>query len=225
MGFVQIISFRTDQHEAFRAIGQEWLDATEGKRTALRELSLVDRRDPRHRVQVVEFASYESAMENSDLPETGAAAEKYAAIGEGVEFLDLDLDEEYDVRTTLADAMRDALSSSIAPTTVFTDDVVLEGQFPEHLVRQEGADAFAAVLRAEAPARTFDRWVVTTTATGFVAEYAYRTVAEDSRLSLGLVLATVVRGRITRAVVTCAGAWDADTEARVLGAQSAMVSA
>jgi hypothetical protein len=40
------------------------------------------------------FDSYESAMENSALPETQASAERFAALTENMSFLDLDIIEE-----------------------------------------------------------------------------------------------------------------------------------
>lgn len=77
MAFVQIIEFRTSQMEEARRIDEEWRRATEGKRTARREVVARDRSDPSRYFALVFFDSYESAMENSDLPETRAAAEQY----------------------------------------------------------------------------------------------------------------------------------------------------
>jgi hypothetical protein len=226
MGFVQIISFHTDRHQEFHAIEEEWLAATEGRRTTLRELTLVDRADPRHRVQVEEFASYESAMENSDLPETHAAAQRFAALTDGgVEFLDLDIENEYDVRRTLADGLRDSLATSSAPGGVFADDVAFEGQFPHQVRREIGRAAVQAALREEAPGRALERWEVDITSTGFVAEYAYRTTGDSSRLSIGVVVGAVERGRISRLLVTCAGSWDAAAEQSILGTDAGMVTA
>jgi hypothetical protein len=225
MGFIQIISFRTDRHEEFHAVEQEWLAATEGKRTTLRELTLVDRADPRHRVQVEEFASYESAMENSNLPETQAAAERFTALTDnGVEFTDLDVESEYDVRRNLADGLRDALATSSAPGTVFAEDVAFEGQFPHQVRRDSGRAGLQTMLQEDAPARTIERWDVDTTSSGFVVEYTYRTTGEPSYLSIGVIVGTVERGRISRLLVTCAGSWDAAAEASILG-KAGMVTA
>lgn len=226
MGFIQIISFRTDRHEEFHAIEEEWLAATEGKRTTLRELTLVDRADPRHRVQVEEFASFESAMENSHLPETQAAAAKFAALTDGgVEFTDLDVESEYDVRRILAEGLRDAHATSSAPASLFADDAVLEGQFPHQVVRESGRPAIEALLQHDAPGRTVEQWDVDTTSGGFVVEYRYRTTGDPSYLSIGVILGTVERGRISRVVVTCAGSWDAAAEESILGTGAGMVTA
>lgn len=77
MAFMQIIEFRTADVDAVRKIDEEWRRATEGKRTVRRELVARDRNDPERYFALVLFDSYESAMENSDLPETKFAAEQY----------------------------------------------------------------------------------------------------------------------------------------------------
>ncbi|MDQ3945063.1 MAG: hypothetical protein M3357_07945 [Actinomycetota bacterium] len=92
MGFVQIIEFRTSQPEELQALGDKWLAATEGKRTMVRELICADRDDPGHYVEVVEFDSYESAMKNSELPETQQIAEEMTKLCDGpMRFLNLDV--------------------------------------------------------------------------------------------------------------------------------------
>lgn len=95
MAFVQIIEMRT-QHEAdLHALGDEYFAATEGKRTLQRSVLTRDRNDPEHYFVLAFFDSYESAMENSELPETAEFAEKEAALLEGPPtFLDLDVIEE-----------------------------------------------------------------------------------------------------------------------------------
>jgi hypothetical protein len=89
--FIQIIEYRTDDIEAVQAIDQEWLDATEGKRTARRQILTRDRNDPDRHLAVVFFDSYESAMENSNLPETDALAGKYGKVTKDAVFHDLDV--------------------------------------------------------------------------------------------------------------------------------------
>lgn len=92
MGFVQIIEFRTSQPDELKALGDQWLAATEGKRTMQRELVCADRDDPGHYVEIVEFESYEAAMRNSELPETTEIAGKMAALCDGpMRFLNLDV--------------------------------------------------------------------------------------------------------------------------------------
>jgi hypothetical protein len=83
MAFVQIIEFRTNDVEGMRAAEAEWERATEGKRTARRQIITEDRDNPGRYLSIVFFDSYESAMQNSDMPETKAAAEKFMKLAEG----------------------------------------------------------------------------------------------------------------------------------------------
>lgn len=92
MAFVQIIEFRTSDIDAIRKADEGWAQATEGKRTARRQLLTRDRNDPGRYLSLVFFDSYESAMENSSLPETQASAHTYAALTDGPPiFHDLDI--------------------------------------------------------------------------------------------------------------------------------------
>jgi O-phosphoseryl-tRNA(Cys) synthetase len=95
MAFVQIIEFRTSDIDRARQVDEEWWRATEGKRTVRREVLARDRSDPSRCFAMVFFDSYESAMENSALPETLAAAEQYAKMSDGPPvFYDLDIIED-----------------------------------------------------------------------------------------------------------------------------------
>jgi hypothetical protein len=95
MAFVQIIEFRTSDIDKARQVNDEWWRATEGKRTVRRELLARDRSDPSLCFAVVFFDSFESAMENSDLPETQAAAQQYAKLSDGPPaFYDLEIVED-----------------------------------------------------------------------------------------------------------------------------------
>jgi hypothetical protein len=96
MGFIQIMEYRTSQPDELKALGDKWLEATEGRRTLQRELVCADRDEPGHYVQVVEFESYESAMKNSELPETQEIAAQMAALCDGpIRFLNLDVVDSY----------------------------------------------------------------------------------------------------------------------------------
>ncbi len=94
MGFVQIMQYRTSDIDAMRKLDEDWRQATEGKRTVRREILAQDRSDASRYFNIVFFDSYESAMENSNLPETQAAAEKFDDLTEGVTFYDLDVLED-----------------------------------------------------------------------------------------------------------------------------------
>jgi hypothetical protein len=81
--FMQIIEFRTADIEKARQVDEQWRRATEGKRTVRREMLARDHSDPDRYFAVVFFDSYESAMENSSLPETKAAADEYMKLSDG----------------------------------------------------------------------------------------------------------------------------------------------
>jgi hypothetical protein len=94
MGFVQIMDFHATDIDELQTANEEWRTATEGKRTLRREVVARDRNDPSHYVVLAFFDSYESAMENSALPETQASAGRFAALTENMAFVDLDIIEE-----------------------------------------------------------------------------------------------------------------------------------
>ena len=135
-----------------------------------------------------------------------------------VEYLDLEPFSEADLRRSLAAGLRHALQVSAADGAVFAEDCVLTGLWPHEVTRMHGREELAAGLLAEAPGRDVERWDVVTTENGFAVDYAYRTHGETSYLSVGLILAVVEDGLVSRATVTCGGSWDSDAEARILGA-------
>ena len=95
MSFVQMFQFTTSDVEGIRRVDEEWRKATEGKRTVRREVIAADRNQPGRYFAIVFFDSYESAMENSKLTETQAAAEKYMALADVPPvFYDLDVLED-----------------------------------------------------------------------------------------------------------------------------------
>lgn len=95
MAFVQIIEFSTADIEGMNAVEAEWERATEGKRTVRRMLLAQDRNNPGRYCSIVFFDDYEAAMQNSELPETQAASERYMALADGPPiFHDLDVIEE-----------------------------------------------------------------------------------------------------------------------------------
>ena len=95
MAFIQIVEYRTSQPEAVWEADREWERATGGKRTTRRIITTRDRNDPNHFMDIVFFDSYESAMENSNLPETSAAAEQFRSLtGGSLNFHDLEVVED-----------------------------------------------------------------------------------------------------------------------------------
>ena len=83
MAFVQIIEITTTRPDEVEALVSEWRSRTTGRRTAQRGTFTQDRDRPNTYVQIVEFASYEEAMSNSDLPETASLAERLGQLCEG----------------------------------------------------------------------------------------------------------------------------------------------
>jgi quinol monooxygenase YgiN len=95
MTYVQIVEFHMADIEEARKVSEEWHRATEGKRTVRREMLARDHSDPDRYYALVFFDSYESAMQNSALPETQAAAEQYQKLSDGpAVFRDLDILED-----------------------------------------------------------------------------------------------------------------------------------
>lgn len=92
MSFVQVIDLKTDRVDELRGLMDQWIEATEGKRTATHSIVGRDRSDSTHVVEIVEFPSYEEAMKNSNLPETNRIYEQLMALCDGEpSFTDLDV--------------------------------------------------------------------------------------------------------------------------------------
>lgn len=81
--FVQIIEFQTSRIDEVLAMGE--LSETEGDTppTVRRVSVTADRDHPGTYLTLVEFDSYESAMENSNRPETAAFATRMASLCDG----------------------------------------------------------------------------------------------------------------------------------------------
>jgi quinol monooxygenase YgiN len=81
--FVQIIEFRTSRIEEVEELGRP--SRTEGSTapTFGRIVATADRDQPNTYLTIVEFESYESAMENSNRPETSDFAARMAALCDG----------------------------------------------------------------------------------------------------------------------------------------------
>jgi hypothetical protein len=92
MAFIQIIEFRTSNVEAMEAAASRWEEATAGKRTAGRRILCRDHAVSNRYFTIVFFDSYESAMQNSRLPETERFSEEMMSHADGPPtFYDLDV--------------------------------------------------------------------------------------------------------------------------------------
>ena len=98
MKFAQIIEFTTGRIDEFNARLDEWMARSEGHRIPHRAVLRRDR-DARDRyLLMVEFASYERGMENSNRPETAEFAALLAGIANGsLTFRNLDVLREEDL--------------------------------------------------------------------------------------------------------------------------------
>jgi quinol monooxygenase YgiN len=91
MAFIQVIDFESDRGDELQRLMDEWRDATEGRRSTISVSTCQDRDRRDHYVTIVEFPSYEQAMENSSLPETQDFSARMAALCKGdPRFVNLD---------------------------------------------------------------------------------------------------------------------------------------
>ena len=83
MAFIQIIEYKTNRIDELNSALDGWLEKTKGKRAASRGTQSRDRDAADTYVQIIEFPSYEAAMANSNLPETGELAAQLAKLCDG----------------------------------------------------------------------------------------------------------------------------------------------
>lgn len=98
MTFIQVIEYETKRPAEMELLYDEFLRATEGKRTLTHEFHTHDRERTEHYVDIVEFPSYEEAMKNNDLPETQDLAARMRQLCSGEpRFLNLEVmpDQSY----------------------------------------------------------------------------------------------------------------------------------
>jgi quinol monooxygenase YgiN len=95
MKFVQIIEFKTKKIDEFNKTLDDWLASTEGVRSNTRALQTRDRDAADTYLNIVEFPTYEAAMENSNRPETADFAASLAKLCDGPPtFRNLDVTRE-----------------------------------------------------------------------------------------------------------------------------------
>jgi hypothetical protein len=92
MKFAQIIEFQTSQLDAFNANLDAWMTKTEGHRIPHHAVVRRDRDAKDRYLLLVEFSSYDQAMENSNRPETAEFGAFLAGICDGpLTFRNLDV--------------------------------------------------------------------------------------------------------------------------------------
>ena len=96
-GFVQIIEYRSSKADEVAALTEELRKSREAAAegpSPVRASTGADRDDQGRYFSMVEFESYEAAMENSNRPETGEFAEKLMALCDGPPtFYNLDISQ------------------------------------------------------------------------------------------------------------------------------------
>lgn len=80
--FVQIVEFRTSRIDELRAMSEEY-DARSSGGGMVHGVVTEDRDEPGLYRTIVEFASYEEAMANSDRPETTEFSQRMAELCDG----------------------------------------------------------------------------------------------------------------------------------------------
>jgi hypothetical protein len=96
MTFVQLIEVEIDidKIDAMLAEAEKWFEETESRRTQIRELITRDRTEPGRFVVIAFFDSYESAVRNSELPETRRWAKTVELLTTSISYRDLDVIDE-----------------------------------------------------------------------------------------------------------------------------------
>jgi hypothetical protein len=97
-GFVQIIEFQTSRIDELRAAAEKYRDARSGSGDipVQRATFTEDRDRPGYYLNIVEFPSYEAAMENSNRADTTEFAAQMAKLCDGQpRFLNLDVMESW----------------------------------------------------------------------------------------------------------------------------------
>lgn len=94
-GFIQIIEYQTSRFDEVKALGEDRVQTDTG--SLARRITATENRDkPGTFMTIVEFDSYESAMENSKRPETAEFAEQMMKLCDGAPtFYNLDVRHEF----------------------------------------------------------------------------------------------------------------------------------
>lgn len=101
-GFVQIVEIQTSRIDEVRALSDRYRDErmaapdADASQAPVRAMVTADRDRPGHYLNIVEFDSYEKAMENSERPETSEFAAQLAKLCDAPpKFYNLDVMESW----------------------------------------------------------------------------------------------------------------------------------
>lgn len=91
-GFIQIIEYRTSRFDEVRQLGEDFREQAKTRGNAPERVTVTKNRDADNSyVTIAEFASYESAMANSNDPATQQFAESMGKLCDGLpNFYNLD---------------------------------------------------------------------------------------------------------------------------------------
>ncbi|WP_369171764.1 ester cyclase [Streptomyces sp. R28] len=146
MTFVQLIDCRTSRFDEMNRLMDRWVEQTKGKRTATHDIIGKDRSDSSHFIEIVEFASYDEAMRNSNLPETDRIFQEMVALcDETPTFTDLDVVRDEQLNVLAARAFFEAMGT-MEPGQIgehLTDDYV--DHDPSHPQPVQGIDGMREV--------------------------------------------------------------------------------
>jgi hypothetical protein len=91
-GFVQIVEFKTSRIDEMKALSDASQPQLQPGSTVRRVTFTADRDRPGYYLSIIEFDSYESAMENSNRPETSEFSAAMAKLCDGPpKFYNLDI--------------------------------------------------------------------------------------------------------------------------------------
>ncbi len=83
MAFIQIIEGRTSRYDEIKALVDDFRTRNGDQSTVRRAIETKDRDDPSRFMVMVFFDSYESAMENSNMPETDEFSKQMGELLDG----------------------------------------------------------------------------------------------------------------------------------------------
>ncbi|MAT36763.1 MAG: hypothetical protein CL420_01860 [Acidimicrobiaceae bacterium] len=96
MKFIQVMEFKSTIEEAQKGL-EEYIEVAGSKTTARVVTICVDRDDPETIIQIIEFDSYESAMQNNELDETQESSSEHEENVGSVTFRNLDVAGVYEL--------------------------------------------------------------------------------------------------------------------------------
>ncbi|MFI1256345.1 ester cyclase [Streptomyces netropsis] len=148
MTFVQIVDCKTRRYDDMNRLMDNWLELTEGKRTATHSVVGRDRSDSDHYVEIIEFPSYEQAMENSKLPETNRIFEEMVALCDGMPTF-TDLDVVRDEQLNKATARRFYEEIAVGGNLDLVDELFADDYRDHDISKEEDSTVGSHVIKAD----------------------------------------------------------------------------